>query len=304
MWDCESGLYWEEDYVDASTYGVKNLGAATVGVYEEHVVGWPESGGPPAEAYAYVVVLPNVSIGPIGRIPPGKTKDVPITVSTTLITIDLSIVSAPGATGSASVYPTSITGSTTVTVTGGSQTSTAKTDHLALSASCGGIPLVSQEFFVCAHPKDFSIVGYAPVTYDPDYGPARGILIRYSWGSDSDNPAHLDQCWGSESFSGFTQDQPPFYADGVEGGVPSPMNDGFADDERAVPLAAIHNYCTGSATYLQFITWNCHRCAEEGGLGDYGLNSVEHHISGPPWKITTTVGIVPFPSIGVEQSLP
>jgi hypothetical protein len=59
MWSCESGLCWEENFVDANTYGVKNLGAATPGTYEEYAIGCNESGSYDTD-YAYVLVPADI----------------------------------------------------------------------------------------------------------------------------------------------------------------------------------------------------------------------------------------------------
>jgi hypothetical protein len=288
-WSCDSGLNWSLDYVDGSVYAVGDIGAATPGIYAEYAVACNESGSYDWD-YGYVVVVPNVTIAPIGRVPPNRSKDVSVTVAPSGIPITLQVVASPWAVGSASVSPTSITDSTNVTVTGGEQTGVLKMDHLTLQAVWYGNVLAAQEFFVCAHPQDFGVDGYGELGGGYYYG----VWVEYSWSSDSGTPVDLNECWASENLNNFFEDCPPFYMPGLSGGSAFRMGSGSAVDQHGVNKAYVYNYCDGGACYDQDMLWNCHRC----GYGEmYYYNFVDHTVYSATLKIRTGVsgaGIVHY----------
>jgi len=257
-----------------------------------------------------IVMIVDVQIGAIDRIPPTKNKSVQITVSPSdAPQISLDVIMTYGTTGSATVNPTAIEGgTTTVTVTGGAQSSDPGNLSLrgypSLTCICD-----TESFTVCAHPEDFEAALNNPEFLGPPQSDTHyGMIVNYVWGSDSDDVAHLDQCKLSESFENCESDDPPFDLTGCPAGFPTfTMEDGHCGDARVVLKSKVHDYIDGYTTYDQEMKYTCERCTFGDSLSD---NEVSHHVYwcttfpgfDPHWRINhSVVHSCPGPVCSISQ---
>jgi hypothetical protein len=252
-------------------------------------------------------MIVDVQIGAIERIPPTKNKSVQITVSPSdAPQISLDVIKTYGTSGSATINPTAISGTTTVTVTGGDQSSDpgnlSLRGYLNLFCICD-----TESFTVCAHPVNFHSVG--PLSLEPPQSDTHyGMIVQYAWGSDSGAVSHLDQCELSESLENCESDDPPFDLTGCPTGLPPfTMEDGQCGDLRAVLKSKVHDYTDGYNTYEQEMKYTCLRCTYGDSLSD---NDVSHHVYWcttfpgfpPHWRIkTSVVHSCPGPDCNVDQ---
>lgn len=231
----------------------------------------------------------EVEIEAFDRVPPTQPKNVQVTVTPSGDTIQLDVIRTAGTSGSATVSPSSITSTTTVTVTGGEQTSVGNPDNLSLRAKLDSSVCDSEAFSVCAHPTGYEV--YDCTDLGPENPNHYGLCAWYEWDSDSGTDGHLDKCKISEDMYHYYEDSPPFYL----GGPPDPwppfyMDGGFAGDVRAVHKDYVHDYTDGWLTYNQDQDWECERCNE---YGDLSMNDISHHVydsGGGDYRIGTAVG--------------
>jgi len=157
-----------------------------------------------------VVIFPVIFGSSINRVPPGVGTSVLVAVtglpSGSSIAID--ILGSGGANGTATVAPATITGTSVVTMTGGTQTTPGSANNLMIRASLGGATLsTSPGFTVAAHPRDFT------VTFNSDVSTATHVGVRSNnaWTSDgSGGAADLTEVERSEQVDVLSRDDPPF----------------------------------------------------------------------------------------------
>lgn len=109
-----------------------------------------------------------VQIAEFDRVRPGVGKSVTVTVSPPGAWVCLDVIRTGGTSGSATVSPTCISaGTSTVTVTGGDQTSAGDAGNMSLQAGVALDCICDTEAFtVCAHPIDFQSTGWDEVIGD------------------------------------------------------------------------------------------------------------------------------------------
>jgi hypothetical protein len=126
-------------------------------------------------------------------LPPSKTYQVEIKVEPPLEKlcpqefIEVSIVGGSEDNGTATVSPTKITRTTTVTVTGGNQTNPKSGGNLKIQASLSGkkVLATSAGFTVCAHPLNFKNVFDSNIDETLQEKHVIGMYVKDSWESDS-----------------------------------------------------------------------------------------------------------------------
>lgn len=255
------------------------------------------------------VTVFDVQVGALDRVPPSKTRNVLVTVTPSIpggaTPLFLDVIKTAGASGSATVSPSWIYSTTTVTVTGGAQTSVGNANNLRLRAMLcpSGCICDYEDFSVCAHPTNFhsTVSDFAPAPY-------YGLIAYYAWDSDGGLDSYLDGCQFSEDNHTYSEDRPPFYM-GSEPPEPDPfwMDSGAALDVHGVHKDYVKDYTDGYATYDNDYTWTCFRCGDDGNPSD---NDVSHHVYdlAPPasdWRIKTkkTNGCGPA-NFTVDQDIP
>ena len=211
-----------------------------------------------------------------------------------------------GTSGSATVDPSSITGTTTVTVTGGEQTSVGCANNLSLRAKLDGSCICDTETFsVCAHPEDFEATLCDAVLFWKYYG----LEVFYTWESDSGAVTDLDQCHAFESFSNVHGDTPPFYDVGAPEEDDFYMSTGTQPDRQGWLKTSVKNYTDGDAGWDQRIHFICYRCS---GYDTLTSNTTTFTVYDKPdgsddWWIDTEVSMsCPGPPGGciVEENIP
>jgi hypothetical protein len=157
-----------------------------------------------------VIIFPVVFGFTANRVPPGVGTPVLVIViglpSGSTITLD--ILGSGGSNGTATIAPATITGTSVVAVTGGTQTSPGSANNLMIRASLGGVTLsTSPGFTVAAHPRDFN------VTLNSDVSTATHVGVRSNnaWTSDgSGGAADLTEVVRAEQVDILSRDNPPF----------------------------------------------------------------------------------------------
>jgi len=230
----------------------------------------------------------EVEIAAFERVPPTKTKGVQISVNPSGATVQLEVVRTFGTAGSGSVYPTSITGTATVTVTGGSQTSVGHADNMSLRAKAAGCVCDSEAFTVCAHPEDFE-TDRCDALREPSFSTYYGLEVFYEWASDSGSTSHLDECYLEESFSGAYGDTPPFYDVGTPTATAESMNGGTTGDEQGWKKSKVYNYVDGTAGWDQELKFECKRCGKTDTLSNNSTTFTVYDDPANDWWITTEV---------------
>lgn len=155
----------------------------------------------------------SVNITPFARVPPTITIQVLVTTTPSPLpagySVSLVCETDAGTTGSATVSPSSISGSTTVTITGGTQSwgsgDTPAPNNIKLKATRNGHVYDTEDFTVCAHPINLcNILKQKNMQY--------GFQVDVVWESDSGagNCGHLDRCGLTELVQYPVYSNPPF----------------------------------------------------------------------------------------------
>ncbi|MGE3110050.1 MAG: hypothetical protein AB7G11_12560 [Phycisphaerales bacterium] len=250
----------------------------------------------------------TVTIGPVKRgnpyvssnapndgmpasVPPTKTYEVQVTLSNSLggtpHYIELSIANGSADNGTATVSPTRLTDTATVTVTGANQTKEGHDGQLKIQAKLDGSTLKAESngFSVCAHPINFNDT----LNSDIDEAARVGFRVNDTWESDSGRVADLDKAEISEIVAYTRSDSPPFAALG------SPVNnsgylaaDSFSTDSHTIgrPPAGP----AGITTRDQLSIFKCKRCgANDKPQPNSGLQ-IKHEVyqAGADWKHKTS----------------
>jgi len=160
----------------------------------------------------YVAVGARVDDGMPPSLPPTKTYAVLVTVEPALTGgdfIELSIVNNSPLHGTATIFPTRITHSGTVTVRVGAETTPGHAGRLQIQARLNGkdVKATSEGFSVCAHPLNFR------VRFHKDHfdNSGAGMIVKETLESDSSRFADLDRVEMSEAVESFRKDEPPFH---------------------------------------------------------------------------------------------
>lgn len=160
----------------------------------------------------YVSTGASSADGMPDSLPPTKTYVVQVLVEPPLNGtgqfIELSIVNSSFDNGTARVFPTRITRSTSVTVTGGAQTTPGHAAQLQIQAKLDGVTVkaTSAGFSVCAHPLNMEETFFK----DLNSSTAVGIIVKVALKSDSGKFEDLDKIEMSEVVEQFRKDEPPF----------------------------------------------------------------------------------------------
>lgn len=161
----------------------------------------------------YVPKNANAADGMPDSVPPTKTYEVEVIVTPSLEScpgqyIELSIINGSADNGTATVSPTRITKTSTVTVTGGDQTKPGHAGKLKIQAKLDGTTVKAESagFTVCAHPQNWRNT----FSSDIDGPDGVGVAVQDDWDSDSDTFTHLDQTEISEKVRQGTPTSPPF----------------------------------------------------------------------------------------------
>lgn len=206
----------------------------------------------------------TITIPAFSRVPPGKSINIVVSVSPSPLPggkeISLTIVKDPGTVGSATVSPSTITGTATITVTGGAQSwgsgNTPAPNNMILKAKIGNKQNACAEraFTVCAHPKNMSTSFFHDVD-DSDVG----LWALMSYESDGGGGyGDLDKVEVRERVEELSRDNPPFTVGGpgvVSGYQPA----GPGLDKHWYAKSAIVCGTNGVVRYGQLFEFKCHR---------------------------------------------
>ena len=229
----------------------------------------------------YVPLAAPVQAGMPASLPPTKTYAVQVTVEPPLTGsdfIELSIIGSSVLNGSATVSPSRITKTTTVVVTGGSQTLPRNAGRLQIQAKLNGndVKAVSDGFSVCAHPLNLKTKFFR----DINAGQA-GMIVAETLDSDSGRFADLDQVQWSEVVEPLTRNEPPFnQGSGIINNsaflpvIPPPGK--FISDTHAEPRPSAGP--KGIVDKIQLHIFNCARCgAIDKAVPNSGFD-IEHEV--------------------------
>ncbi len=252
----------------------------------------------------------EISIASLDRVPPSKTESVVITVSPTVTTsdsIDLEVSRFAGAAGSATVSPSSIQSTTTVTITGGDQTSAGEgapyADNLSLLATIGGCDLDSESFTVCAHVADgsFEVDRFDALLLSVYYG----MEVFYIWESDSGTVGDLDECWMHESFANDFGDTPPFTNPGAPPVAPEvAMGTGSWNDIQGYKKTGVSSGPAGTAGWDMKLYSVCNRCGSDPSLTDNCTTFVVRQAGTDWWIDTEVTHTCPGPTCLINELIP
>lgn len=227
-------------------------------------------------------------------IPPGKTYEIEITLSLPIMDtgqfVSLAIISASGDNGGATISPVRIQQTTTITITGGTQTKPGHAGQLKIEAKLDGSTAkgTSDGFSICAHPINYS----DPRDSDINTPGSVGVRVQDGWESDSGTFANLDETEISEvvDYVG-VNDSPPFAA---RGAIPF-KNSGYlpgnslTKDSHSIGRASISLGPAGISEALQLCIYKCKRCGVvDIALPKSGFKRV-HEVfkDGVKWKYKT-----------------
>jgi hypothetical protein len=180
--------------------------------------GTPRGGSPAPPA---TVTIGNVTfLGSNDRVAPTKTTTVPVTVSGLAPggSVVLDVEGSGGPNGSATITAgASLTGSGSVSVRGGTQTTPGNAGNLSIRARIGGT-LVGRSpgFTVAAWPTDFSISRNADVFSATEVG----LDVNISCTSDGGSLSQLNEAEHSEQVDLASRDNPPWTIVGAVTGGP------------------------------------------------------------------------------------
>jgi hypothetical protein len=240
----------------------------------------------------YVPRNANAADGMPDSVPPGKTYEVEVTVTWSKAAcpgqhIDLSIINGSADNGTATVSPAQITATTTVTVTGGTQTKPGHDGQLKIQAKLDGtiVKAESAGFTVCAHPINYKD------TFKSDIDtPTRvGMFVQDDWESDSGTFSHLDEAEISELVQLGPRNSPPF---APAASITLNTSSYFPADSRTVDEHRVGRPSAGPAGTLehhQLCIFKCHRCgAVDKDMPNSGFKIIfEVFQVGTKWKQRT-----------------
>ena len=235
----------------------------------------------------YVPRNANPADGMPDSVPPSKTYEVEVKVDPPMDDcpgqfIELSIINTNADNGTATVAPTRIAKTTTITVTGGNQTKPGHGGQLKIQAKLDGttVKAESSGFTVCAHPVNFTDAFKSDID-DPT---SVGVVVQDGWDSDSGTFAHLDEAEISEVVEYDVPTSPPY----VGGGGAN--NSGYLPAHHlTTDTHTIDRPAAGPAApweRRQVSIFKCHRCgATDKVQPNSGLKIVHEVFSdGGHWK--------------------
>lgn len=229
----------------------------------------------------------NITTGGMpDSVPPSKTYEVEVTVTWSKPScpgqyIELSIINGSADNGTATVSPTRITATATVTVTGVNQTRPGHAGQLKVQAKLDGATVKAESagFTVCAHPINYS----DPFHHDINAGGVVGIAVQDGWDSDSGTFADLSETEIKELVDEPPPTVPPFHNDvfGHSNYLPG--------DQLTVDSHTISKPSRGPAAdwiMPQLVIYKCKRCGcTDIDQPNSGMNII-HHVfrHGGVWK--------------------
>lgn len=204
----------------------------------------------------------NVTTGGMpDSVPPTKTYEVEVKVTWSKPScpgqqIDLSIINGSADNGTATISPTSITTTSTVTVTGGNQTSPGHGGNLKIQAKLdGSVKAESSGFTVCAHPVNYTDSFVA----DIDEPGRVGMIVQDGWDSDSGTFADLGEAEISEIVEYDAPISPPYAGGGGANNSLYLRADQLSTDTHTIaPRPAAGP--AASWERRQVCIFKCHRC--------------------------------------------
>ena len=229
-------------------------------------------------------------------LPPGKTYQVEVKVEPALDkscpgqSIEVSIVGGSADNGTATVSPSKITGTTTVTVTGGNQTNAKQGGKLKIQASLDGkkVLAVSEGFTVCAHPLNFKDIFDSDIDETVQAKHVIGFYVHDSWESDS----------GAASVNGVLKDlnkvmiqelvfepppkEPPFHAYPMDHSGYN-LGAGFSTDRHSILFPDAGPKADWVISQLS--VYKCERCGcQDILMPNSGLQITFHVVNVNGWK--------------------
>ncbi len=240
-----------------------------------HLTLSPVTGQAPPDLLNLTVL--KVEFAEFDRVAPTKTKQVAVTTTPSPLPAGccgpLVCETDAGTTGSATVFPATINQTTTVTITGGTQSwgsgDNAAPNNIKLRAKLGSCVCDEEPFTVCAHLAQCTC---ALNTTGLNYG----LRVNVSWQSETGaNCDDLDRCEFTEWITYSVIPNPPFCKldgsdldeSGTSERIPDPPlsgtvgDDGTVRDTHAHPAALVSSPpTTGSYTVDQDYEYRCNRC--------------------------------------------
>ncbi len=239
----------------------------------------------------------RVSIGGLDRVPPTQPRQVAVTTNPSPLptgcSISLVCETDANTVGSATVSPSNITQSTTVTITGGQQSwgqgTSAAPNNIKLKAKVGPSVLAQEAFTVCAHPTDFATSRRIDVN-DIDLV---GVVVNVTWGSDSGSVPHLNKTRRKEAVALSSTNNPPFTdTAGPMTGDWVPGDASQSTDYVLYRRAYIASGPPGDCIFSQLFEFDCERCGVTGAVcsksGFKHQHNLRFDISDFKWKHKTT----------------
>lgn len=199
-------------------------------------------------------------------VPPTKTYAVEVTIDPPLTGDDfmeLSIVNGSTINGTATISPARIMRSSTVIVTGGTQTMPKNGGRLQIQAKLNGqdVKATSEGFSVCAHPLNVQATFARDVNGVVEQIDKVGMIVKVTMDSDGKNFSDLDQVEVSELIETFNRNMPPFKdaPENPSGYTPVIPPQGLSMvDTHAEPRPSAGP--RGTADKIQMHIFRCARC--------------------------------------------
>jgi hypothetical protein len=226
-------------YRDASLPGgLPSDGSGVSGRGGEPAVPAQQPPSPPVAASA--VIDPVQFLGSQNRVAPRQRTAVGVALTGIPSggTVSLDVQGSGGANGTASVPGTGLSGSGSVNVQGGTQTTPGSAGNLRVRATLAGTVIgLSPGFTVAAWPCNFSVARLGDISD----ASAVGLQVNNAWESDSRTLTDLDQVTRGERVDLERQDNPPFAAGGGVSAGPGTGTSGHRPGTSS-PRADSHRY--------------------------------------------------------------
>jgi len=230
-----------------------------------------------------------VNVGLPDSLPLHKTYQVEIQVEGKGV-VKLAIINSSTDNGNATINPTSITGTTKVTITGTAKTKPGFGGNLKIEATVNGVVrATSQGFSVCCHPINYVVTYYADV-YNTD---KLGVMVQIGWSSDNGVLSDLVDTEISEKVSQGIKNSPPFQStlpiqvSGYQSGY-IPHGIIYADN-HTYPRRSLSLTAEGINEVFQLFIYKCKCCGASNIVMPNSGFKITHKIFkvGTQWKHKT-----------------